>query len=169
MQRLIRYIFIIILLLSSVNGVHAGGILSKFHLEKFVAVTHLSSSGVNIWVDVRNDWAHALVIKRGKVDVMMHGKYVATIELRDKVVIPRRSTSRVLIPLRFNSNNILSFQRILANLIDKGGLGTTIDYRIRAGMKSLRLTFFEKNVAVSEILNNFALSNDSLRELIKLI
>lgn len=168
MTKLLKHIFVIVVLSFTVSSARAD-ILDKFHLEKFVAVTHLSSSGVNIWVDIRNDWAHTLVIKKGKVDIMMHGKKVATIELRDKIVVPRRTTTRVLVPLRFDTNNLLSFQRILRNLIDKKGLGTTIDYRVRAGMRLLKLTFSDKNVAVSEILNNFALSNDSLRELIELI
>lgn len=168
MPKYLRNIAALLLLLFSVNRAHAD-ILDKFYIEKFVAVTHLSTSGVNIWVEVRNDWRHTLVIKRGKVDVMMHGKKVATIELRDKVVVPKRSTTRILVPLRFDSQNILSFSMILRNLVDKGGLGTSIDYRVRAGMKALKLTFSGKNVAVSEILNNFALSNDSLRELIELI
>jgi LEA14-like dessication related protein len=155
-------------LLFSVNRAHAD-ILDNFHVERFVAVTHLSSSGVNIWVDVRNDWRHTLVIKKGKVDIMMHGKKVASIELRAKIVVPKRSTTRILLPLRFDSQNTLSFPMILRNLVDKGGLGTTIDYRVRAGLKAIKLTFSEKNVAVSEILNNFALSNDSLKELIELI
>lgn len=169
MCRLLRYIFAVVLFMCSASGVRAEDILDKFCLERFVAVTHLSTSGVNIWVDVRSDWAHDLVIKRGTVDVMMHGKKVATIELRDKIVIPRRTTSRVLIPLRFDAYNTLSFQRILYNLVEKRGFGTTINYRVRAGMKVLKLTFSDKNVAVSEILNNFALSNDSLNELIELI
>lgn len=168
MPKSLRYIVMLFVLLFSVNRAHAD-ILDNFHVERFVAVTHLSSSGVNIWVDVRNDWRHTLVIKKGKVDIMMHGKKVASIELRAKIVVPKRSTTRILLPLRFDSQNTLSFPMILRNLVDKGGLGTTIDYRVRAGLKAIKLTFSEKNVAVSEILNNFALSNDSLKELVELI
>ena len=168
MPKSLRYIVMLFVLLFSVNRAHAD-ILDNFHVERFVAVTHLSSSGVNIWVDVRNDWRHTLVIKKGKVDIMMHGKKVASIELRAKIVVPKRSTTRILLPLRFDSQNTLSFPMIIRNLVDKGGLGTTIDYRVRAGLKAIKLTFSEKNVAVSEILNNFALSNDSLKELIELI
>ncbi len=168
MPKSLRYIVMLFVLLFSVNRAHAD-IFDNFHVERFVAVTHLSSSGVNIWVDVRNDWRHTLVIKKGKVDIMMHGKKVASIELRAKIVVPKRSTTRILLPLRFDSQNTLSFPMIIRNLVDKGGLGTTIDYRVRAGLKAIKLTFSEKNVAVSEILNNFALSNDSLKELIELI
>ena len=168
MPKSLRYIVMLFVLLFSVNRAHAD-ILDNFHVERFVAVTHLSSSGVNIWVDVRNDWRHTLVIKKGKVDIMMHGKKVASIELRAKIVVPKRSTTRILLPLRFDSQNTLSFPMIIRNMVDKGGLGTTIDYRVRAGLKAIKLTFSEKNVAVSEILNNFALSNDSLKELIELI
>ncbi|MBO7307952.1 MAG: LEA type 2 family protein [Alistipes sp.] len=168
MRRLLKYVITLALLLFSANRAHAG-ILDKFYFEGFVAVTHLTTSGVNIWVDVRSEWAHTLIIKKGKVDVMMQGNKVGTIELRDKIVVPKRSKSRILVPLRFSADNALSFQRIVRNLVEKGGLGTTIDYRVRAGLKVLKLNFSDKNVAVSEILNNFALSNDSLNELIELI
>jgi hypothetical protein len=167
-MKIFRYFAVLLVALFTFNRAKAD-ILDKFHLERFITVTHMSSSGFNLWVEVRSDWAHTLVVKRGVVDVMMHGKKVATIELRDKVVVPKRSTTRILVPLRFDSQNILSFSMILRNLVDKGGLGTSIDYRVRAGMKALKLTFSEKNVAVSEILNNFAMSIDSLRELIELI
>ena len=106
---------------------------------------------------------------KGKVDVMMHGKQVATIELRDPIQIPSLAKTKVLIPLRFTTTNSLTLQRVLRHLIDDRGLGTTISYRIRAGVKVLKFNFSEKNVAVSQILDNFALSNDSLRQLIELI
>lgn len=144
-------------------------ILDKFHFERFITVTHMSTSGMNLWVEIRSDWAHTLVIKKGHVDIKMHGKHVATIELRDKIKIPPRSTTKVLIPLRFSADNTLSLQFILRHLVKDGGLNTTIDYRVRAGLKVLKMNFSDKNVAVSEILNNFALSNENLKELIEMI
>ena len=66
------------------------------------------------------------------------------------------------------ANNRKAACRVVGSNNNKG-LGTTIDYRVRAGLKVLKLNFSDKNVAVSEILNNFALSNESLRELAKLI
>lgn len=168
MSKIYKYLLLIVVVLMSVGRVKAD-VLDKFHFERFITVTHLSTTGMNLWVEVSSEWAHTLIVKKGKVDVMMHGNKVATIELRDKVVIPRRSKSKVLIPLRFTTTNSFTLQRVLRHLIDKGGLGTTIDYRIRAGLKVLKVNFSDKNVAVSEILDNFALSNENLRELIALI
>ena len=168
MSKIQKYLVTFIIALFTFGSAKAD-ILDKFHFERFVAVTHLSTTGMNLWVEVSSEWAHTLIVKRGKVDIMMHGNHVATIELRDKVVIPRRSKNKVLIPLRFTTTNSLTIQRVLRNLIDNGGLGTTVTYRIRAGVKALKKNFSDKNVAVSEILNNFALSNESLRELAKLI
>ncbi|MBO5716929.1 MAG: LEA type 2 family protein [Alistipes sp.] len=168
MSKIYKYSLLIVLVLMSVGRAKAD-VLDKFHFERFITVTHLSTTGMNLWVEVSSEWAHTLIVKKGKVDVMMHGNKVATIELRDKVVIPRRAKSKVLIPLRFTTTNSFTLQRVLRHLIDKGGLGTTIDYRIRAGLKVLKVNFSDKNVAVSEILDNFALSNENLRELIALI
>ena len=168
MSRLYKYVVTFIFLVLSVGGAKAD-ILDKFHFERFITVTHLSTTGMNLWVEVSSEWAHTLIVKRAKIDVMMQGKYVATIELRDKVAIPRRSTNRILLPLRFTTSNSLTLQRVVRHLVENRGLGTTIDYRIRAGVRVLKKNFSEKNVAVSQILDNFALSNESLRELLKLI
>lgn len=168
MPRFYKYALSFIFVLLSVGSAKAD-ILDKFHFERFVAVTHLSTSGMNLWVEVSSEWAHTLIIKKAKIDVKMQGKYVATIELRDKVKIPRCSKSKVLLPLRFTTSNSLTLQRVVRHLVDNRGLGTTIDYRIRAGVKVLKMNFSDKNVAVSQILDNFALSNESLRELAKLI
>ena len=168
MSRLYKYVVTFIFLVLSVGGAKAD-ILDKFHFERFITVTHLSTTGMNLWVEVSSEWAHTLIVKRAKIDVMMQGKYVATIELRDKVTIPRRSTNKILLPLRFTTSNSLTLQRVVRHLVENRGLGTTIDYRIRAGVRVLKKNFSEKNVAVSQILDNFALSNESLRELLKLI
>lgn len=168
MSKLQRYLLTLIVALFCFGSAKAD-LLDKFHFERFVTVTHLSSTGMNLWVEVSSEWARTLHIKKGKVDVMMHGKQVATIELRDPVQIPRLAKTKVLIPLRFTTTNSLTLQRVLRHLIDDRGLGTTISYRIRAGVKVLKFNFSEKNVAVSQILDNFALSNDSLRQLIELI
>ncbi len=168
MFKRLRYFIVLCFTLLTVTSAKAD-ILDKFHFERFITVTHVSSSGMNLWVEIRSDWAHTLIIKKGKVDVKIHGNHVATIELRDKIKIPPRSTTKVLIPLRFSANNTLSLQRILRHLIQDGGLNTTIDYRVRAGIKVLKINFSDKNVAVSEILNNFALSNESLQELVNMI
>ena len=168
MSRFYKYILLIVVLFMGVGRAKAD-ILDKFHFERFITVTHLSSTGMNLWVEVSSEWAHTLIVKKGKIDIKMHGNHVATIELRDKVTIPRNSKSKVLIPLRFTTTNSFTLQRVLRHLIERCGLGTTIDYRIRAGVKALKKNFSDKNVAVSEILDNFALSNENLRELIALI
>ena len=168
MSKFYKYLLLVVVVVLSCGRAKAD-ILDKFHIERFITVTHLSTTGMNLWVEVSSEWAHTLVVKKGKVDVMMHGNKVATVELRDKVIVPRKTTSKVLVPLRFTTTNSFTLQRVLRHLIDKGGLGTTITYRIRAGLKGLKMNFSDKNVAVSEILDNFALSNENLRELIALI
>ena len=120
MPRIYKYLVTFIFALCCSVSAQAD-ILDKFHFERFVTVTHLSTTGMNLWVEVTSEWAHMLIVKKAKVDIMMHGKYVATIELRDKVKIPRRSTTKVLLPLRFTTTNTLTLQRVLRHLIDKGG------------------------------------------------
>ena len=76
-MKIFRYFAVLLVALFTFNSAKAD-ILDKFHLERFITVTHMSSSGFNLWVEVRSDWAHTLVVKRGVVDVMMHGEKVAT-------------------------------------------------------------------------------------------
>ncbi len=168
MLKNLRYFVVLCFALLSTTITKAD-VLDNFHFERFITVTHVSTSGMNLWVEIRSDWAHTLIIKKGKVDIKMHGNKVATIELRDKIKIPPRSTTKVLIPLRFTSTSSFTMQYVLRHLINNRGLNTTLDYRVKAGLKVLKMNFSDKNVAVSEILNNFALSNEILGEIVQMI
>lgn len=141
----------------------------KVKFERFVKVSHLSSSGVNLWVDITNDSCHRLVIKEMELDIEIKGKSVATISLRDKVVLPRKSTSCVLIPLRFTSHSTFVLARLLWKIVDGLGEDISISYRAKAGVRLIKRRFAGDNIPVSEILTNFAISKLRLRELIDML
>ena len=99
-------------------------VMERVEVEAISRVTHLSTSGANLWVVVRNDSGARLVIKSGELDILVDGEVRATIALRDKVVIRRRSHDEVLLPLRFRSRNTLALASLLRSLLRNAWEGT---------------------------------------------
>ena len=98
--------------------------MERVEVEAISRVTHLSTSGANLWVVVRNDSGARLVIKSGELDILVDGEVRATIALRDKVVIRRRSHDEVLLPLRFRSRNTLALASLLRSIVRNAWEGT---------------------------------------------
>ncbi|MBR3589912.1 MAG: hypothetical protein IKL43_02745, partial [Alistipes sp.] len=69
-----------------------GSIASKIKIERIERVTHLSSTGANIWVEMTNDTHLRLVAKFANVEIFDNGKSLGVISLRDKVVLRRNRT-----------------------------------------------------------------------------
>lgn len=168
MVRLVRYMTLLgVLLLAtlSANAADRGVV----RLEGVVRVTHISTGGMNLWLAFDNERCHSLVIKRGVVDIYVGEHYVMSISLRDKVVIPRRSRSEVLLPLRFTSSGGLQTITVLKRLLS-GDEQISCSYSIRGGTRLIKRTFRAENVAISEFFDNFAISNslaDELRYIIE--
>ena len=84
-------------------------------------------------------------------------------------VIPKRSTSEVLLPLRFRADNSMSIavllRRILQGRIDD--MTVTMTAKCRASIISK--TFSMQNVAMSEILDNFGVTIDNVKRLSELL
>ena len=99
-------------------------VMERVEVEAISRVTHLSTSGANLWVEVRNDSGARLVIKSGELDILVDGEVRATIALRDKVVIRSRSYDEVLLPLRFRSRNTLALASLLRSLLRNAWEGT---------------------------------------------
>ena len=99
-------------------------VIERVEVEAISRITHLSTSGANLWVVVRNDSGARLVIKSGELDILVDGEVRATIALRDKVVIRSRSHDEVLLPLRFRSRNTLALASLLRSLLRNAWEGT---------------------------------------------
>lgn len=170
-------------------------VMERVEVEAISRVTHLSTSGANLWVEVRNDSGARLVIKSGELDILVDGEVRATIALRDKVVIRRRSHDEVLLPLRFRSRNTLALASLLRSVVrdvweDKGdisdGVGTntiypplnnagrsgdgiTISLRVRGGTALFKRTVELEGMTLGEALSTFGISRDMLAELERLL
>lgn len=162
-MRLLQYIVVLGTLLLS-TMVATATPKGDVRCEVVVRATHISTGGMNLWVAFDNPRCHALVIKRAEVDIYVDERYMMSISLRDKVVIPRRGKSEVLLPLRFASQGglktIAMLRRVVAQEQD-----ITFSYRIRGGTRLLKRTFSAENIAISEFFDNFAIPNTLLEEL----
>lgn len=102
MKWLCRVVLIAVALMTCSHGTRACKPLSErmaegVSLVGVVDVTHLSTSGMNLYIEVDNDTCHRLVVSRAEIDVVEDGENVVTISLRDKVVVrvgaPRKCSS----------------------------------------------------------------------------
>lgn len=154
MTRLYRYsLLLVIAVVSMVSHVAAQPWVEKLHVEGVAKVSHLSTSGMNLWVTLDNESCYRYVIKSCEVDICVEQHHIATISLRDKVIIPRKATTDVLLPLRFKANSSFVLERLLWRLIENRGCGVTISYRMRAGTRLFKRTFKEDNISISDILS----------------
>lgn len=137
-------------------------------LVRVVDVTHLSTSGMNLYLEVANDTCHRLVISDAEVDVIAKGETLATISLRDKVVIKGKRTSTILIPLRFKSRSSFMVARLVGRALDPNS-DITLDYRLRGGTALFKRKIEGGGIEVKELLRNSEFSASTLREVMDII
>lgn len=141
----------------------------KIRIERIAKVTHLSSTGVNIWVEVTNDSHLRLVAKSAEADILIDGRHTATISLREKVVIPRHKSSTVLIPLRFKSHSTFALAKLLRQIVRGENDSITVNYNAKAGIALYKKKFSGENIAVLKFLDKFAISKETLKELLNMM
>ena len=152
-MRLWRYIILVVIaMVGMVSHSKAQPWVEKLHVEGVAKVSHLSTSGMNLWVTINNESCYRYVIKSCEVDILVEGRHVATVMLRDEVVIPRKKRKDVFLPLRFKARSSFAFGRLVWRMIEDGGKDITISYRMRAGVRLFKRNIKEENIALSEIL-----------------
>ena len=157
MVRLARLLAVVALLLScSVARVEACKPMVERALQRVEVVgvtdiTHLSTSGMNLYIEVDNSSLHRLVVKEGEVDILSKGEVIATISLRDRVEVRGRRTSEVLVPLRFRARSSFVLGSLLKRLASEEDL--RLSYRIRGGTGLFKRTLAAEDVSAGELLS----------------
>ncbi|MBQ8775634.1 MAG: hypothetical protein IJZ50_07290 [Alistipes sp.] len=166
MKRLYIILFMAFMLVApTAQAGIVGSIASKIKIERIERVTHLSSTGANVWVEMTNDTHLRLVAKFANVEIFDNGKSLGVISLRDKVVLRRNRTETVLVPLRFESRSSFALLKML-RLVLKRDAGLTISYNLRGGISVYKRTISAENIAISKFLDKFAISNSVIEDLI---
>lgn len=158
-----RISLIVVALFLFVTGVEAKG--RDVVVEGVSRVTHISSSGMNLWLDVRNERCSRLVLKRGEVEIKVDGRTRVVVSLRDKVVVRGRSSEEVLIPLRFKSRTTFALGSILRKVITKDMEDITISYEVRGGTMLFRRTLRGEDVVLRDVVESLGISEKVLTQL----
>jgi hypothetical protein len=170
MQPLRRYILLIaVFVLGATASLSVQNWRDNLTFKGFSRVTHLSTSGANIYVKIDNSSIWRYVIKSGEVDILINGNRMVTFSLRDKVVIPRRKCSEILIPVRFKAQSSFALSRLLWRIISLNGDDIELSYRLRAGIGCLQKSFKEDDISMSKIFDIFAEAKSLLEELWNMI
>lgn len=142
----------------------------RVEFKGFERVTHLSTSGANLWVVVENNSCWRMVVKEAEVDILVGDKPRLSITIRDKIVVPRKSCSEVLIPLRFTSRSMLSFAGVIARMAFGDRDDITINYKIKAGTPLFKRKLEGRGTPLNTLLELLAMPEeeiDILNELVK--
>lgn len=158
-----RISLIVVALFLFVTGVEAKG--RDVVVEGVSRVTHISSSGMNLWLDVRNERCSRLVLKRGEVEIKVDGRTRVVVSLRDKVVVRGRSSEEVLLPLRFKSRTTFALGSILRKVITKDMGDITISYEVRGGTMLFRRTLRGEDVVLRDVVESLGISERVLTQL----
>lgn len=134
-------------------------------VEGVSRVTHLSASGMNLWLDVHNERCSRLVLKRGEVEIKVDGKTRVVVSLRDKVVVKGRSSGEVLLPLRFKSRTTFALGSLLRKALSGNMDDVTISYDVRGGTMLFRRTLSEDDVALVDIIKRLGISESIMTQL----
>ena len=158
-----RISLIVVALFLFVTGVEAKG--RDVVVEGVSRVTHISSSGMNLWLDVRNERCSRLVLKRGEVEIKVDGRTRVVVSLRDKVVVRGRNSEEVLLPLRFKSRTTFALGSILRKVITKDMEDITISYEVRGGTMLFRRTLRGEDVVLRDVVESLGISERVLTQL----
>lgn len=131
-------------------------------IEDVTRVTHLSSSGANLYVRLKNNSRRTIVLRRGEVDIMVDGSLKSSISLRDKVVIPKGYDGELLLPLRFRSSSSITLHILLRRIAEGDIQGITINYRLRAGTRLIKRSFSDEGIAISDFFDTFAIPKSAI-------
>ena len=151
----------VVALLSAVR-VEACGVKERITFEGFERVTHLSTSGMNLWVEVTNRGCWRMVVAEAEVDIFVGGTKRLTMSLRDRVVVPRKSSGEVLVPIRITSHSLFSIVGIIGRIAIGNRDDITISYTLRVGTPLLKRTFAEEGVPVSELLSQLSMPDSEI-------
>ena len=166
----IRHLILTLIALVAVTPNLSGADLDdKIRFKNFVDASHISTSGMNLWIEVENDSCHKIVILSGETDIYIGESCVMTISLRDKVVIPRRGTHRVLIPMRFKSRSSMIPMRILRGIAQGEDMGISISYRIRGGTPLFKRNFERQRVPLEALWREFNITDSHKTNLLELL
>lgn len=145
------------------------GVEERLTFEGFSRVTHLSTSGMNLWVKATNHSCWRMVLAEAEADIYVEGEKRLTISLRDKVVVPRKATSDVLVPIRITSYSLFSIVGIIGRIATGNRDAITVSYRLRAGTPLYKRTFAEEGVPIEVILEGLDLPESEIGVLKRLL
>ena len=85
------------------------------------------------------------------MEILSRGEVIATVSLRDRVVIKGRRTSTVLVPLRVKARSSFVLGNLLKRLASEEDM--RLNYRICGGTGMYKRTLAAEDITVGELLS----------------
>lgn len=165
LKGLCRILIIVVALSLACHTAEAKGHIPGVSVEGVERVTHLSTSGMNLWLDVRNERCSRVVLKRGEIVVKVDGVERVAVMLRDKVVVRGRSMESVLVPLRFRSRSSFALGALLRRVLEGDAEDISLSLTFRGGTALFRRTVEVEDIPLCDAVEMFALPEDLLLDI----
>ena len=164
MSRLLKYLLILLVAVSlaSCSGM-ARRARQKIGVEGIERVVPRGVSGFGLRLKVRNETGWRLVVKHAEFDLYYGAQKIARVELRDKVVVKRKTFGGVNSEWRIIASDAMTYA-IVARKIRRGEIEKVrVVYRIRGRGGIIPVEISGEMMPLSKFLNIFGGSIDELK------
>ena len=123
----------------------------KLDIVSFDGVQRSTGGVLKVKLSVRNDFGFKLRLLNGTITVEANDKEIANAKLLEEVVVPRKSTTQVVLPVRVNVDNPLRALSI-AKQIKKGSI-PDVTLSAEATIKAMgQKRTFKDNITAMDLL-----------------
>lgn len=163
MKSIVRDIILVLVLVATLSF---GGCAKKGEprqrREKLqvVSVEKVTGSIGKSWcitLTVANNMGVNLRIASGDAYICQDGRKVAYVALDGEVVLPRRRTATIDVPLKVTLSNPMVALALMSKVRKGDYSGITVDYNVMVSALASHRIFEQKNVSVEEVAKQFNL------------
>lgn len=164
---MLRFFKFFVILLLAVSLASCSGMARrarhKIGVEGIERVVPRGVSGFGLRLKVRNETGWRLVVKRAEFDLYYGAQKIARVELRDKIVVRRKTLGGVNSEWQIRTSDAMTYA-IVARKIRRGEIEKIrIAYHIRGRGGIIPIEFSGEMMPLSKFLNIFGGSIDELK------
>ncbi|MFI3316055.1 MAG: hypothetical protein SNF93_00570 [Rikenellaceae bacterium] len=159
MKRTLKYFTLLAIALSMSSC--AATLRDKVSIEGYDNLEILGFSGVKVDLEFRNDSRRKIKVQEVNLALKESGSQIATLKLKDKITIPRRTESAMIPTVwRLGDVNILSAASASKKILSNQGVEAfRVDASGSAKISLFKKTYEKNNLSLSKLMKDFNLES----------
>jgi hypothetical protein len=123
----------------------------KVQFVSFDKVRGGFKEGFRISITVTNNTIHNIRLTDATANLMNNGKKIGVVTLKEEVVLPRRRTSQVEVPVRLTIGNARTALSLIGGIKSGNIPNLTVDLSITAKTALLKRTLEKRDIPLNEL------------------